>query len=201
MAYQGGNCQAGGSPNSAGSYAGTFSCERLLSRENEVTSSMHSIRKWFPIFVIGVKVALPAIAGPTTLYKSVLPNGRTVYSDEPVQKAKRSQKITVDSSPVSPQQTADALRALSLTRAQLLRDASAKDARLKQLDNEITDAYSGLKDASTRRLQSREVGEGDRQGRRLVAPYFERQRKLDLEEQQARVRLDRLIAERAVLQP
>lgn len=162
---------------------------------------MHSIRMWFPLFVIGVAVALPAFAGTTTLYKSVLPNGRVVYSDEPVPKAKRSQKITVDPSPASPQQTADALRALSLTRAQLLRDASAKDARLKQLDNEITDAYSRLKDASATRLQGREIREGDRQSRRLLTPYFERQRKLELEEQQARERLDRLITERAVLQP
>ena len=162
---------------------------------------IYPARFWVLACIVGAAVLLPAFAEQRTLYKSVLPNGRIVYSDEPVAKARRSQKISVDPSPASPQQTADALRALSLTRAQLLRDASAKDARLKQLDNEIADAYAGLKDASARRLQSREVGEGDRQGRRLVAPYFERQRKVELEEQQARDRLNRLIAERAVLQP
>ena len=42
--------------------------------------------------------------------------------------------------------------------------------------------------------------EGDRQGRRLLAVYSERQHALEGAVQQARLRLDRLLRERAALQ-
>ncbi len=152
------------------------------------------------VLVIGGLLVHCATAEVRTLYRSVLPDGRVVYGDEPAPSAQRSQKIIVEPHPPNPQQAEAALRALSLTRAQLLRDAAARDARLKQIDNDIAEAYPALKEAEARRSQGQEMQEGDRQGRRLTSSYVERQRMLRIAEQQARQRLDRLLSERAALQ-
>ena len=152
------------------------------------------------VLVIGSCLPLCVAAEVRTLYRSVLPDGRVVFGDEPAPSAQRSRKITVEPHPPNPQQAEAALRALSLTRAQLLRDAAARDARLKQIDNDIADAYLALKDAEARRSRGQEVQEGDKQGRRLTSSFVERQRVLRISEQQARQRLDRLLSERGVLQ-
>ena len=81
-----------------------------------------------------------------------------------------------------------------MTRAQLLRDAGARAARLKQLDNDVLGAYGDLQDAQARRAQARDIQEGDRQGRRLLAPYVQRQRDLQVEVDQKRRRWTRSCA-------
>lgn len=152
------------------------------------------------IAAAGLAVAFAALAEQRILYRSVLPNGRVVYGDAPAANARRTEEIVVEPHPLNPQQTEAALRALALTRDQLLRDAAARKARLGQLDNQIADASDELKEAESRREAGREVREGDRQGRRRLAVYFERQRALEGAVQQARLRLDRLLRERAALQ-
>lgn len=148
----------------------------------------------------GCIVALAAGAEERTFYKSVLPNGRVVYGDAPAAEAKRSDKITVRTDTLSSRDDAEAAkRALQMSRAQLLKDAAARAARLAQLDVEIAAAYDGLKAAETQREAGREFQEGDRQGRRIRPRYVERQHKLETALRQARRRLDQLIAERAGL--
>jgi hypothetical protein len=139
-------------------------------------------------------------AGEQTFYKSVLPNGRIVYGDEPAAGAKRTEKITVQTDmPGSPVDAEAAQRALEMNRQQLLRDAAARSARLTQLEAEIAAAYDELKAAEEARDSGRAVQEGDRQGRRMLGTYGERQRRLEAAARQARQKLDRLLAERSAL--
>lgn len=143
--------------------------------------------------------ALPAAAGERILYKSVLPNGRVLYADEPVGGAKSVEKIRVE--PQSPN-TADAeaaRRSLALSREQLLRDGAARDARLLTLENLIDQQYVRLKEAHAQRERGALVEEGDRQGRRRTPQYFERQRRLESDVQQENGRLEALLRERAQL--
>lgn len=147
----------------------------------------------------GWAAALPGVADERTLYKSVLRDGRVVYGDEAASGARRTEQITVERHAADPQAAAAAQRALGMTRAQLLRDAGARAARLKQLDNDVLGAYGDLQDAQARRAQARDIQEGDRQGRRLLAPYVQRQRDLQVEVDQKRRRLDALLRERSAL--
>ena len=151
------------------------------------------------IAAAGLAVAFAALAEQRILYRSVLPDGRVVYGDAPAANARRTEQIVVEPHPPNPQETEAALRALALTRAQLLRDAAARKARLGQLDNQVAETYDELREAESRREAGREVGEGDRQGRRLADAYFVRQRAVEGAVQQARLRLDRLLRERAAL--
>lgn len=144
--------------------------------------------------------ALDADADERILYKSVLRNGHVVYGDAPAENARSNQQITVERHADDPQEAAAAQRALALTREQLLRDASARAARLKQLDNEVVDKYGELQDAMARREQGREIQAGDRQGRRLLAPYQQRQRDLQRAVDQARQQLEIRLQQRAALQ-
>ena len=148
----------------------------------------------------GLALALTTFAEERILYRSVLPNGRIVYGDVPAVDARSTEKIVVEPHPPNAEETEAGLRALALTRDQLLRDSTARIARLAQLENEVADAYNELKEAQSRREAGREVREGDRQGRRLLAAYSLRQRALEDAVRQAQLRLDRLLRERTALQ-
>ena len=150
--------------------------------------------------VAGCTIALGSFAAEQTFYRSVLSNGRVVYGDAPAAGAKRSEKITVRTdTPASEFDATAAQRALEMSRQQLLRDAAARSARLTQLETEIATAYNQFKESGEVREAGREIQEGDRQGRRLLAPYWERQRRLEAAVRQARQGLDKLLAERAAL--
>lgn len=160
------------------------------------------MRRFFSVAVAiaGCTIALRSFAAEQTFYKSVLSNGRVVYGDAPATGAKRTEKITVRTdTPASEFDAAAAQRALEMSRQHLLRDAAARTARLTQLETEIATAYNELKDSGEAREVGREIQEGDRQGRRLLTPYWERQRSLEAAVRQARQRLDKLLAERAAL--
>ena len=144
--------------------------------------------------------AFVARADERILYKSVLPGGRVVYSDAPAPNAKRSEKISVERHPPNPQDAEAAQRALTMTRAQLLRDSATRAARLKQIDNQVDETYSELKRAEAAMEQGQEIQEGDRQGRRLLPAYSQRRQALAGAVQRARQRLDKLLAERGALQ-
>ena len=152
------------------------------------------------VAVAGCAIAFASGAAEQSFYKSVLPNGRIVYSDAPATDAKRTKKITVrtDTS-VSDVDVAAAERALHMSRQQLLRDAAARTVRLGQLETEIASAYNELKVAQEAREAGRDAGEGERQGRRFLAQYWERQHRLDAEVLKTRQRLDKLLAERTAL--
>lgn len=144
--------------------------------------------------------ALSGFANERILYRSVLADGRVVYADEPVPNARRSDRIAVERHEPNPADAAAAQRATAMTRAQLLRDAAVRAARLRQLDNLIGDTYDELKAVELQREQGREVGEGDRQGRRFSAGYLQRQQALDNAVVRVRQRLNALTSERSALQ-
>ena len=143
--------------------------------------------------------ALAASSAERTLYKSVLTNGRVVYGDAPDPQARRSEKISVEIHPSDPAQTEAGLRALAMTRQQLLRDAEARAARLRQLDRQIVTTYAELQAAEAERERGSAVQEGDRQGRRFSAAYLQRQRTLEASALQLRRSLDALLRERSAL--
>lgn len=145
--------------------------------------------------------ALNASSAERTLYKSVLTNGRVVYGDAPDPQARRSEKISVEIHPPDPAQTEAGLRALAMTRQQLLRDAEARAARLRQLDRQIVTTYAELHAAEAERERERGIAvqEGDRQGRRFSAAYLQRQRTLEASALQLRRSLDALLRERSAL--
>lgn len=150
--------------------------------------------------VSGVAVALAATGGERILYKSVLPGGRVVYGDAPASAATRSERIAVEIHPADSQDSEAGLRSLALTRQQLLRDSAARTARLKQLDKQIIATYGELNAAELLREQGREIQNGDRQGRRILGGFYERQRRLEGAAAQVRQRLDALVRERKALQ-
>lgn len=134
------------------------------------------------------------------LYRSVLPSGQIIYGDAPVPRAKSNEAVSVEPHPPDQQAAETAQRALGLTRAQLLRDADARAARTRQLDNEIAEVASRLRVAELARERAREIQEGDRQGRWLLASYVQRQTSLQVEVDRLSRQLDRLVRERRVLQ-
>jgi len=144
--------------------------------------------------------ALPSVAEERTFYKSVLPNGEVVYSDAPAPNAQRSTAVSVEPHPPNAQDARTAQQALAASRQRLLRDASERAARIRQLDKLIGDASGELEGAELRREQGRVQQPGDRQGRRLSASYFQRQQALDGATRQVKQRLDQLLSERAALQ-
>lgn len=150
--------------------------------------------------VLALTAAGMAAADQQTLYKSVLPNGEVVYADSPQPGARRTDELSVEPHPPDAQVTLAAQRDLAAMRVQLLRDADARSARGQQLDRDIASVSSQLRDAQARQEQGRAVQEGDRQGRRLIAPFWQRQQILDNEVQRARQALGALIRERAALQ-
>jgi len=149
--------------------------------------------------IAGLGCALAATSAERTLYKSVLPNGRVVYGDAPEPQARRNEKISVEIHPPDPAQTEAGLRALAMTRQQLLRDAEARAARLRQLERQIVAAYAELQAAEAERERGTEVQEGDRQGRRFSAAYLQRRRTLEAAALRQRRSLDALLRERSAL--
>lgn len=149
--------------------------------------------------VAGLGWALAAMPAERTLYKSVLPDGRVVYGDAPDPQARRHEKISVEIHPADAAQTEAGLRALAMTRQQLLRDSEARAARLRQLERQIVTAYAELQAAEAERERGSAVQEGDRQGRRFSAAYLQRQRTLEAAALRQRRILDALLRERSAL--
>lgn len=149
--------------------------------------------------VVAFGWALAAMSAERTLYKSILPNGRVVYSDAPDPLARRSEKISVEIHPPDAAQTEAALRALALTRQQLLHDAEALAARRRQIEQQIVATYAELQAAEAERELGKAVQEGDRQGRRFSAAYLKRQNELAGDVLRLRRNLDALLRERSAL--
>lgn len=144
--------------------------------------------------------AAGAGAGERIVYRSQMPDGRVLYGDAPVAGAKQSTRLLIERHAANPQQEEAAQRALALTRAQILRDADARAARLRQLDNLASDAYEGVRKAQEQREAGRNVMEGERQGRRLLPSYWDRQRELENRLRAVQQQLERILSERAALQ-
>ena len=151
------------------------------------------------VVVACLGVALPCLADERILYKSIMPNGQVVYGDAPEPDARRTDTISVEPHPADPKAAEAAQRALDVSREQFLRDAAARASRLKELDKQIVQAQGELQDRQAKQAAGRQAEEGERQGRRLTIRYGQRQRTLALDTEQARRKLDKLIAERDAL--
>ena len=152
------------------------------------------------VAIAGCSIAFATGAAEQTFFKSVQPNGRVVYGDTPAAGAKRTEKITVRTDTLNSEAEAEAAKhALQMSRQQLLRDSAARSARLTQLESEIAATYSELQSAQAQRDAGREMQEGDRQGRRQTAQYWERQRRLDAALRHIRQALEKLLTERNAL--
>lgn len=145
-------------------------------------------------------VAAAAPGDERIVYRSEMRDGRVIYGDAPAPGARQSLRIEFERHAVNPQQEAAAQRALALTRQQILRDADARAARLKQLDNEASDAYEALRQAQQMLENGKGVLEGERQGRRLTNSYWERQRRLEMELRAQQQRLESILNQRSALQ-
>ena len=158
-------------------------------------------RYFIPIVaIVGYSIAFGINAAEQTFFKSVQPNGRVVYGDAPTAGAKHTEKITVRTDTLNSEAEAEtAKRALQMSRQQLLRDSAARSARLTQLESQIAATYSELQSAQAERDSGRDMQEGDRQGRRQTAQFWERQRRLDAAVRQIRQNLEQLLAERNAL--
>lgn len=144
--------------------------------------------------------AAGAGAAERIVYRSKMPDGRVLYGDAPASGAKQSTRLLIERHAADPQQEEAAQRALALTRAQILRDADARAARLRQLDNEASDAYERVRQVQEQREAGKSEMEGERQGRRLLPSYWDRQRELEDRLRAVQQRLERILRERAALQ-
>lgn len=151
------------------------------------------------LIVAGLGWALAATPAERTLYKSVLPNGRVVYGDAPDPQARSNEKLSVEIHPPDADQTEAGLRALAMTRKQLMRDTEARAARLRQAERQIVTTYAELQTAEAERERGSAVQEGDRQGRRFSAAYLQRQSRLESAVVRARRSLDAVLRERSAL--
>ena len=152
------------------------------------------------LLVLLCAAATGAAANERIVYRSQMRDGRVVYGDAPVSGARQSIRIQIERHAANPQQEEAAQRALALTRAQILRDADARAARLRQLDNQASDAYEAVRQAQEKLEAGKDVLEGERQGRRLLGSYWERQRRLESQLRVVQMRLEKILNERAALQ-
>ena len=91
-----------------------------------------------------LQATVAATPAEHTLYQSVIPSSSVVYGDAPQPQARRDEKINIEIHASDPAQAELDLRALAMKRKQLLSDADARAARLRQLDRKIVAAYAEL---------------------------------------------------------
>lgn len=134
------------------------------------------------------------------LYKSILPDGSVSYSDKPLPGVP-AQMLAVEPHPPDRQAAQDAEIETVKRREQMLRNFDARADRVALLDQQISVAAVAVEQAREQAQRAAAVGEGDRQGRRLTAEYFNRQQLFREAQAQAERRLNNLLQQRAALQP
>jgi Skp family chaperone for outer membrane proteins len=131
-------------------------------------------------------LAMPAAA--QTMYKSTMPDGKILYSEQPVPGAKKVEKITPNTQNSGIQiSTPDQKRDLDRRESQRQEEASRRQAEIDQLKDALTKAEAA-------RDAAKEPQEGDfigtARGMRLTEEYLERQKTLEANVQDARKRLE-----------
>lgn len=140
-------------------------------------------------------------ADERVLHRSVLPDGSVVYADTPVRGSQESTAIRVEPHPADPQAAGRAQAALQQQQLATLRAADLRLARIGELDSQIA-AAAVSHAAALRELEAtRTPAEGDRQGRRLTAQYFQRSADAAAKVDAAARRLAALEQARAILTP
>jgi hypothetical protein len=145
------------------------------------------------IVVTGSIVAAALLLQPAvaqTLYKSTLPDGRVVYGDKPAPDAVKVEETRPDIKKggiggTTPREV-EALK--ELEKARLQREGG---------EDKVTAAEQALRNAEAARAAGKEPLESERLGTaggasRITDAYYERQKKLDADVEQARRELDQL---------
>lgn len=138
-----------------------------------------------------VLIALSWWVGPSwaqTVYKSTMPDGRVIYSTEPVRGAKRVEtlKPPAESTGVNPVGPAD---------AQKLEQQERQRSKREGRQDELQQAEKALRDAEAAQAAGKEPLPGERSGTagggsRLSDEYWSRQKSLEAAVTEARKRLD-----------
>jgi hypothetical protein len=140
--------------------------------------------------VAAVVLAQPAPA--QTLYKSITPDGRVVYSDKPPPDAVKTEKRQMETSKQGIVPPSDRDKA-ALKKMQSQRQAAeSSQDRLRR-------AEIALHDAEVAQTMGKEPQANERLGtvsgnQRLTDAYWERQKKLDTAVEQARLNLEKVRA-------
>ena len=123
-----------------------------------------------------------------TVYKSTMPDGRVIYSTEPVRGAKRVEtlKAPAESTGVNP---------VAPTDAQKLQQHERQRERREARQDELQQAEKALRDAEAAQAAGKEPLPGERSGTaggasRLSEEYWSRQKSLEAAVAEARKRLD-----------
>lgn len=141
-----------------------------------------------------------ATAAAQDAYRYVTPDGRVIYSDQPVPGARREATIPAPPAPASPQPGAT----LTPRQEALARSADERVRRLNELTAEIRNAERDLAAAQAALEAGIEPLEGERIGTyagraRLNDAYWARQDDNQLAVARAQARLDRAVQERNAL--
>jgi hypothetical protein len=151
----------------------------------------------FVRLAIGVAALLAATAASGEIYRSVLPDGRVVYSDSPPADAARTETVDVPPPP-TPEERAEAAAVESAIEqaGQTVRDPD-RSAGIGAADAEVRAAERDLAAARKRLEEGKVEREGDRigivgrrgGGARLSDAYWQRVGGLEIEVQAAEERL------------
>ena len=142
------------------------------------------------LVALGLAVAASNVAAQK-MYKSVMPDGRVVYSEKPTPGAKSVD--TIEAPP--PQSGVSVVTPQEKQRADQLKRQSAQQA--KSSSSALDDARKQLKEAEAAREAAKESREGERigtvkGGARLTDDYFARQKQADEAVEAAKRRLQEL---------
>lgn len=156
---------------------------------------------------LGFASAHAVLAAPTPLYDWREPGGAVSYSQfPPPAKVQNDQTREVDTRSFTPAQKLAIRTQLGGEDAAAQADATHFRQRVVSADTGVNAALRQLNDAERALKSGREPRPGERRhnaggGSRLLATYFERQRRLDEAVQQARDRLNEAYRLRDELQP
>ena len=150
----------------------------------------------FPAFLLLFALLAPAAA--QTVYRYVTPDGRTIFSDQPVPGAKLQGTVTPPAQPSGPTGPGESRRVPPAT------DAPAADnraQRLREATQQVDAATQALAQARARLADGKEPLEGERTGTasggsRLNDAYWARQAANEKGVADAQARLDAAVAAR-----
>ena len=134
--------------------------------------------------------AWTAFSWAQTVYKSTMPDGRVIYSTEPVHGAKRVE-------PLKPPAESTGVNPVGPTDAQKLQQHERERQKREARQNELQQAEKALRDAEAAQAAGKEPLPGERAGTaggasRLSDEYWSRQKELEVAVTDARKRLDQL---------
>jgi hypothetical protein len=137
---------------------------------------------------------LPVSLSADTLYRSVDPEGRVIYSDTPQSDSAETQRIKVESKPSAAAQQQAQQRESEIRRA-ADKAVAQREYKRKQRARVVEQAKQQLQQAEQHLEQAKVLKDEDRQsfgggaGRRIRPEYFERIKQAETEVEAARKRL------------